>query len=48
MKKLELEKKVIALQPEVKTWLEKKAQELCMTTNQLIRIIINDYMKKEK
>lgn len=47
MKKLELEQKVITLQPEVKEWLEKKARELGMTTNQLIRIIINDYMKKE-
>lgn len=48
MKKLELEKKVIALQPEVKEWLEKKAQELGMTANQLIRNIIKDYIEKEK
>lgn len=47
MKKLELEQKVIALQPEDKKWLENKAKELGMTSNQLIRIIIKEYIKKE-
>ena len=48
MKKLELEHKVITLQPEVKEWLDKKAKELAMTTNQLIRIIVKNYIEKEK
>ena len=40
--------KVITLQPKDKEWLDQKADETGMTTNQLIRIIIKDYMKKER
>lgn len=40
--------KDITLQPQDKKWLDKKADELGMTTNQLIRNIIKEYIKKEK
>jgi len=47
MKGKDLVHKDITIQSKDKEWLDLKAQELGMTTNQLIRIIIKDYMKKE-
>lgn len=46
MNKKKFENKVIALQPEDKEWLEKKAEELGMSSNQLIRIIIKEYITR--
>lgn len=46
MNRKKFEKKEIALQPDDKEWLDKKAQELGMSTNQLIRIIIKQYIMK--
>lgn len=48
MKRFDFEKKVITIQPEDKKWLDNKAKELGMTTNQLIRNILKDYIKKGK
>jgi hypothetical protein len=48
MKEKDFVHKDITLQPNDKEWLDQKAQELGMTTNQLIRIIIKDYIRKEK
>lgn len=48
MKEKDFVHKDITLQPQDKEWLDNKAQELGMTTNQLIRIIIKNYIKEEK
>ena len=40
--------KLITLNEEQKNELEEMAKNKCMSTNQLIRIIIDEYLKKEK
>lgn len=42
----DFEKKVISLSVETKQWLDEEADKQGMTTNQLIRIIIDDYKRK--
>lgn len=39
--------KLIQISEEEKKKIEKLAKEKCMTSNQLVRIIINEYLKKE-
>ena len=48
MKEKKFEKKVISIQPQDKKKLDEKADQLGMTTCQLIRNLIKDYIKKGK